>query len=97
MRSAGSDKDVSELATQLQDWRLKAEGLEKEKEFYYAKLRDIELLCQTPVITEVPVGVQHSSHMRVCDSNRSCMSDNHHVMRDVCLSVPVWRTLRVCA
>ncbi len=39
----------------LQDLRLKADGFEKEKDFYYSKLRDVELLCQTPVITELPI------------------------------------------
>eukprot|EP00798_Chlamydomonas_sp_ICE-L_P022909 gene22909-30086_t len=44
-----------ELTSQLGDLRLRAEGFEKEKDFYYSKLRDIELMCQTPVINEIPI------------------------------------------
>ena len=43
------------LAEQLAELRVRTEGFEKEKDFYYSKLRDIELLCQTPVINEISV------------------------------------------
>ncbi|XP_037069226.1 microtubule-associated protein RP/EB family member 1-like [Pollicipes pollicipes] len=37
---------VEELSLQLQDMRLNVEGLEKERDFYFGKLRDIEVICQ---------------------------------------------------
>jgi len=38
--------EVDELSLQLQDMRLSVEGLEKERDFYFGKLRDIEVICQ---------------------------------------------------
>lgn len=50
-----TDAKVSQLTQQIADWKLKAENAEKEKEFYYAKLRDVEMLCQTPVIQDIAI------------------------------------------
>lgn len=37
-------QEVDELTNQLMDMRLNLDGLEKERDFYYSKLRDIEIL-----------------------------------------------------
>ncbi|MBN3303287.1 MARE3 protein, partial [Amia calva] len=77
-RNGGSDTDaqIMELNQQLMELKLTVDGLEKERDFYFSKLRDIELICQehetenNPVIskiieilyaTEVPVTPLHSS------------------------------------
>lgn len=39
-----SNQQVEELSNQLMDMRLNLEGLEKERDFYFSKLRDIEIL-----------------------------------------------------
>lgn len=45
--AAGYSKDfVENLQTQLKESIAQAEGLEKERDFYFAKLRDIEILAQ---------------------------------------------------
>lgn len=41
-----SNQQIEELSNQLMDMRLNLEGLEKERDFYFSKLRDIEILCQ---------------------------------------------------
>ncbi|XP_058828624.1 microtubule-associated protein RP/EB family member 1 isoform X5 [Topomyia yanbarensis] len=41
-----TNQQVDELTNQVQDMRLHLEGLEKERDFYFSKLRDIEILCQ---------------------------------------------------
>ncbi|XP_043232727.1 microtubule-associated protein RP/EB family member 1-like isoform X3 [Amphibalanus amphitrite] len=48
-RSAAGDSrqaEVDELTTQVQTMQLTLEDLEKERDFYFGKLRDIEVICQ---------------------------------------------------
>lgn len=40
---------------QIAALKLSMNLLEKEKDFYYGKLRDIEILCQTPELENIPV------------------------------------------
>ncbi|XP_031437340.1 microtubule-associated protein RP/EB family member 3-like isoform X2 [Clupea harengus] len=46
MRNGGSDAEIMELNQQLMDLKLTVDGLERERDFYFGKLRDIELICQ---------------------------------------------------
>ncbi|CAJ0968037.1 unnamed protein product [Ranitomeya imitator] len=47
-RNGGSELDsqITELNQQLMELKLTVDGLEKERDFYFSKLRDIELICQ---------------------------------------------------
>jgi hypothetical protein len=42
-------------AAQVNTWRTTTETCTKEKDFYYSKLRAIELLCNTPGVSGHPV------------------------------------------
>lgn len=44
--NAVTSHQVEELSNQVMDMKLNLEGLEKERDFYFSKLRDIEILCQ---------------------------------------------------
>ena len=47
MKSGGqSDKKTEELASELAELKLTSDTLEKERDFYFGKLRDIEVLLQ---------------------------------------------------
>lgn len=43
------------LAAELAEARAVIDLLDKEKTFYYCKLRDVELLCQTPKLADTPI------------------------------------------
>merc|ERR1719189_2927967 len=44
--SAAANAQIEELSNQLMESKLTIEGLEKERDFYFSKLRDIEVLAQ---------------------------------------------------
>ncbi|XP_053736723.1 microtubule-associated protein RP/EB family member 3-like [Synchiropus splendidus] len=55
----GVDAELIELNQQLLDMKMTVDGLEKERDFYFGKLRDIELICQEsedenhPIISKI--------------------------------------------
>ncbi|GFY93771.1 end binding protein 1C [Actinidia rufa] len=51
-RSSSGGPAYDEQITEL---KLSVDSLEKERDFYFAKLRDIEILCQCPEIENLPV------------------------------------------
>ncbi|KAF4079490.1 hypothetical protein AMELA_G00178570 [Ameiurus melas] len=59
LRNGGSEAELMELNQQLMDLKVTVDGLEKERDFYFGKLRDIELICQehesenNPVLAKV--------------------------------------------
>lgn len=46
--------DTSAYDQQITELKLTMDSLEKERDFYFAKLRDVEILCQLPTISSLP-------------------------------------------
>ncbi|CAI9110231.1 OLC1v1010224C1 [Oldenlandia corymbosa var. corymbosa] len=53
--SAYSEAERVVYEQQITELKLSVDSLEKERDFYFAKLRDIEILCQSPEIENLPV------------------------------------------
>nr|XP_043608674.1 microtubule-associated protein RP/EB family member 1C-like [Erigeron canadensis] len=47
--------DTSEYDQQITELKLALDSLEKERDFYFAKLRDIEIMCQSFNISNLPI------------------------------------------
>ncbi|XP_037947145.1 microtubule-associated protein RP/EB family member 1 isoform X3 [Teleopsis dalmanni] len=60
--SSITNQQIEELSSQVMDMRLNLEGLEKERDFYFSKLRDIEILCQ-----EADEGEPHPLIQKILD------------------------------
>ncbi|KAM0936816.1 putative microtubule-associated protein RP/EB [Dioscorea sansibarensis] len=46
---------IQELSEKIADLKLSVDNMEKERDFYFAKLRDIEILCQRPELEHLPM------------------------------------------
>ncbi|XP_022903334.1 microtubule-associated protein RP/EB family member 1 isoform X3 [Onthophagus taurus] len=46
VNSRGDSGKIEELTSQILELKVSVEGLEKERDFYFGKLRDIEVMCQ---------------------------------------------------
>ncbi|KAJ7952812.1 Microtubule-associated protein RP/EB [Quillaja saponaria] len=62
------DKQITEL-------KLSVDSLEKERDFYFAKLRDIEILCQTPEIEHSPVVAAIQKILYATDDDASVVAE----------------------
>ena len=51
-----SAKPVVPACVQVAGLKLKVDSVERERDFYFSKLRDIEILCQRPELQAIPVG-----------------------------------------
>ena len=59
-RSRGSGeyrKQISDMSSSVAELKLTVESVEKERDFYFTKLRDVEILCQRPEHASTPLGI----------------------------------------
>jgi RP/EB family microtubule-associated protein len=60
---------------QLVDLKISTDLLEKERDFYFSKLRDVEILCQTPELDDLPIVVAVKKILYATDANESALED----------------------
>ncbi|XVF17618.1 hypothetical protein REPUB_Repub10bG0138800 [Reevesia pubescens] len=65
---AAYDEQITEL-------KLSVDSLEKERDFYFAKLRDIEVLCQTPEIENSPIVAAIKRILYATDGDASVVTE----------------------
>ncbi|KAF5730147.1 hypothetical protein HS088_TW20G00517 [Tripterygium wilfordii] len=68
-----SSGEIQVLSKEVTDLKLSVDLLEKERDFYFAKLRDIEILCQTPELEDLPVAVAIKKILYAADAKESAL------------------------
>ncbi|CAN8254911.1 unnamed protein product [Cochlearia groenlandica] len=63
------------LLKKLTDLKLSFDLMEKERDFYFSKLRDVELLCQTPELENLPIVGAVKKILYATDANESALED----------------------
>lgn len=64
-----SSSQMQILNEQVTELKLTVDNLEKERDFYFGKLRDIEILCQNPDLENIPVVVAVQKILYAVDNN----------------------------
>ncbi|KAJ6875294.1 microtubule-associated protein RP/EB family member 1B-like [Populus alba x Populus x berolinensis] len=72
---ANSSEEIQALSKEIADMKLSVDLLEKERDFYFAKLRDIEILCQTPELEDLPVVVAIKKILYAADTKESALEE----------------------
>ncbi|CAI9283929.1 unnamed protein product [Lactuca saligna] len=52
-----SSEKIKALSNEITELKISVDLLEKERDYYFAKLRDIEILCQGPELENIPMVV----------------------------------------
>ncbi|KAK6122983.1 hypothetical protein DH2020_043282 [Rehmannia glutinosa] len=75
--AAGADSSVElqALTKEITELKLSVDLLEKERDFYFAKLRDIEILCQTPELENLPMAVGIKKILYAADEKESALEE----------------------
>nr|XP_011464375.1 PREDICTED: microtubule-associated protein RP/EB family member 1B isoform X2 [Fragaria vesca subsp. vesca] len=66
--------EVQALTKEITDLKLSVDLLEKERDFYFGKLRDIEILCQTSELESVPMSVAIKKILYAADAKESALT-----------------------
>ncbi|KAJ9568103.1 hypothetical protein OSB04_004069 [Centaurea solstitialis] len=54
---SGPSEEIQALSNEITELKISVDLLEKERDYYFAKLRDIEILCQAPELEHIPMVV----------------------------------------
>nr|GMC75776.1 microtubule-associated protein RP/EB family member 1A [Ipomoea batatas] len=65
---------------EVTELKLSIDLLEKERDFYFAKLRDIEILCQGPEIENVPMAVAIKKILYAADEKESALEEAKEIL-----------------
>lgn len=80
---ASSLLEIQTLTKQVSDLQNSVDVLEKERDFYFARLRDIEVLCQTPEIENNPMVMAVKKILYTADGNESALAEAQEMVTEL--------------
>ncbi|KAF3669203.1 Microtubule-associated protein RP/EB family member 1C [Capsicum annuum] len=75
-----SSMEIQALSKEVTDLKLSADHLEKERDFYFAKLREIEILCQASELEDVPLAMAVQKILYAADARESALAEAQEVL-----------------
>ncbi|OIW18491.1 hypothetical protein TanjilG_13243 [Lupinus angustifolius] len=72
---ANSSAEIQALSKEITELKLANDVLEKERDFYFGKLRDIEILCQTPELEDTPASIAIKKILYADDPDESALDE----------------------
>ncbi|KAH7851967.1 hypothetical protein Vadar_018968 [Vaccinium darrowii] len=78
---ANSSVEVEALTKEITDLKLSVDLLENERDFYFAKLRDIEVLCQTSELEHHPMAIAIKKILYATDAKEPVLSQAQEILR----------------
>lgn len=80
---ANSSGEIRALTKEITDLKLSVDLLEKERDFYFGKLRDIEILCQASDLEAVPMSVAIKKILYAADAKESALAKAQEYLQSV--------------
>ncbi|PSR96651.1 Microtubule-associated protein RP/EB family member 1B like [Actinidia chinensis var. chinensis] len=77
---ANSSGEIQALTKEITDLKLSVDVLEKERDFYFSKLRDIEILCQTPELEYLPMAVAIKKILYAADAKEWALEEAQEIV-----------------
>ncbi|KAA8542415.1 hypothetical protein F0562_023449 [Nyssa sinensis] len=80
--TAAVGMEVQALSKEIKDLKVSVDLLEKERDFYFAKLRDIEILCQIPELEHLPLAVAVKKILYAADAKESGLAEDEETIAE---------------
>ncbi|CAI9112203.1 OLC1v1012618C1 [Oldenlandia corymbosa var. corymbosa] len=78
--SGTNSSEIQALTKEITDLKLSVDLLEKERDFYFGKLRDIEILCQTPELDNHPMAVAVKRILYAADEKEPALEEAQEII-----------------
>ncbi|XP_027332932.1 microtubule-associated protein RP/EB family member 1A-like isoform X1 [Abrus precatorius] len=91
-----SSVEIQALSKEIIDLKSAVDLLEKERDFYFAKLRDIEILCQIPEVENVPMSVAIKKILYADDAKESALDEAQDYLNQTVNAVEAETEIEAC-